>query len=191
MILQTCDIVLETSPSAELSKLIRFFEQKPGQARPIVSHAALVTGAQADSLDPMSALITEAEPHTVERTLHAGYDGTDADIVVFRPLELTDIQRATVVGEMRSYIGASYGYLKLLACAGDFFMGGLDIFRKVCVLDKYPICSWEDAWAFDIIRQRFFGVEKEACEPSDIWNWIMAHPADFQFVWQRGSLYKP
>jgi hypothetical protein len=190
--------MLTTSPGAELSRLIRFFEQAPGKPKPLVSHACLVVSANPDPNDPMGATIVEAEPHTVRHTIHQGYDGTDEKICVFRPMQLTQQQQADVLAEMNSYVGAVYGYVKLLACAGDFLMLGHDVFRRACALNKYPICSWEVAWAFDKVRTNYFGVSKDACEPSDIWNRIISNIGqesnighEFIFIWQRGNLYMP
>ena len=120
------DIGLTTSSGSRLSKLIRFFEAAPGKPKPAVSHAMMCTGPQQDLSDPMSAVITEAEWHTVEHTVHEGYDGTQERIAFFRVLGLTQSQRNTAVTVMRAYIGDRYGAVKLLACAADWCLGGKD-----------------------------------------------------------------
>jgi hypothetical protein len=54
-------------------------------------------------------------------------------------------------------------------------------------MDKYPICSWLVAYAYDAIGWDF-GVPPWVAQPDCIWDYCMAHPERWRVVHPLGKL---
>jgi hypothetical protein len=188
-LLLPCDIVLARHRGAFLSSAIRMFEgwQNPTNNAIIASHSGLITRPGIE----LEAEITEALTKVREHTLaEAGY-GSDPkiDICVFRPINITDAQKHRIVASALSFVGDTYGYAKILAQLGDSLIGGGYFFRRLCRIDKFPICSYVVGKAF-ADEGLDFGVSYHAVTPDDIWTFILANiGTKYQFVWQFGDMY--
>ena len=184
MLLQPGDIVF-TRGTGILSRLIRFFSTTGGESRTMVNHVAVVThGGTAGG-----ALIVEALT-TVQYNRLWRYATPKNEIAIFRARNLS-IQEANLVARTAmTYVGRTYGYLKIVTHFLDYFLGGRYVFRHLTVSDRYPICSWVVAHAYDAVGKRF-GVSDNAASPDDMWDYCVTHPDKYTCVMPLGQLGLP
>jgi hypothetical protein len=176
MDLKACDIVLTRSETL-VGRLIRYFSQSPGEPESQVNHVGVMV---------TPTLIVEAVSKVVRRPLIDAYGPKSKQkLAVYRPLFLSGPDEVKVVLKANSYVGRKYGYLKLAAHLADWCLGGAYVFRRLCGIERYPMCSWLDAHVFREVGETF-GVEENACEPDDIWDWVTAHPERYGCVKQLG-----
>jgi len=172
------DLIFERSRSV-LGKLIRWAERARGEEPAWPNHVAgfVSTASVCEALTrvkvrPWSEFVSEADAAEVWR--HVG---------------LTPNQRIDIAQKALSYKGRKYGGLKLFAHLGDAFIGKLFgrapyLFRRLCRLDRYPICSWLWAWSYArIIGGEPFGVPSAQASPDNMHDhvrnspdWIRVYP---------------
>ena len=180
LLLRRADLVA-TRGTAWVSRAIRVCTRSRGEPPTVVNHVGIITVA-----GPLnSAQLTEAIAHVVERGLFDAYHGRD-QVAVFRCKALTDIERDVAAEKARSYIGRDYGYVKIAAHLFDYGLSRLfhrDTYlaRRLARMDKSPMCSWLDEHAFAVVR-RFFGVPFGTAEPDDLWDYVTAHPDEWECV---------
>jgi len=165
MLLKNADIVL-TARAGVLGQLIRELERGPFEEKSIVEHCGIITkpGTVAQ------AKITECLARgTVERNVLV-YCGPDVSGAIYRRKNLTPALANIITIKALNYVGRHYGYLKLLCHAADYFLGGRYVFRKLCRMDNYPICSWLVAHSFAAAGIWFDGVDADYVQPDDIWD---------------------
>jgi len=85
-----------------------------------------------------------------------------------------------------SYIGRQYGWLKLLIHLLDAFLTFLRrketyFFRRMMFYDRYPICSWVEAYAYKAI-QVDFGCEPNTADPDVIQDYKKTHPEIWKLI---------
>ncbi len=184
IILEPAD-VFATRGKSWLSKAIRIFTRHIGESRTKVNHVGVVVegGTLRD------AVSVEALIRVTERSLAAGYGGRgSSEVAVFRPINLTEEEKATIVAAARKYVGHKYGFLKLLAHLGDWFLQGAYVFRRLAFMKRYPICSWLVAHSFDEVGKHF-AVDAGAATPDDIWDFCVGNPNKYRTVLELGPLY--
>jgi hypothetical protein len=188
MELQAGDIFV-TRGHTVLGRLIRFFSRSVGEDKSRVNHTGIIVDGAAD--DP---IIVEAL-HTVKRYgIYSKYSGTSDDIAIFRPLNLTNEERAAIIQKAESYVGLKYGYLKIGAHFGDWVLNRitrkeLHFFRRAMKMDRYPICSWVVAKSYEA-GGKTFGVKPGDATPDDIWDFCLENPDKFQFLRELTTLNK-
>lgn len=160
--LQPADIVIINGQTL-LSKAIKRFTKSIGESRTIASHV----GIGAPDGDLIEALWT-VKKHKIEEQ----YEESINRILVYRNTEITKDDRIFVAEKALEYVGRYYGPQKILAHAIDHILFDIYLFRKLCVMDNYPICSWVVAYAYDDIGYRF-GVEPKKATPDDIYDHIV------------------
>lgn len=112
-------------------------------------------------------------------------------IEIYRPFILlkntarSSALRGCLTKKCGRWEGRQYGYLKILAQALDGLLGEAYLFRRLCFMKRYPICSWLVAFAFEQCVGRirklfgiendpdwsadpFFGVPTKAATPDDL-----------------------
>lgn len=159
--LRAGDIVLTRSDSPGGS-IIRWFTQSKGETATKVNHV----GIMVDGFN-----IVEALAHVLHRPIDVGYTGKP--IAIYRPLNLTDAEREAITVKAMSYVGRTYGYVKIVAHAIDRFFGGVYVARRLACVDRYPICSWLVAQAYKVAGKDF-GVAAGQADPDDIWDFVVA-----------------
>jgi len=101
---------------------------------------------------------------------------------VWRRKDLTPTERLKVALCAEQYVGRQYGVLKLFAHLGDAVLEklfGRDVYivRRLAFLDRYPICSWVWAWAYDkALNIRFRGLHPRFVTPDDMWDHVRENP---------------
>lgn len=185
MQLEPGDIFL-TRGNSFVSRAIRFFSRGGGESRTMVNHVGLVTepGTMYD------ATIVEASSKVVRRTMSAYALSKNTEVAVYRNMRLTNEQREAIVARANGYVGASYGYVKIVAHLLDWLLGGRYFFRRFAFMDRYPICSWVVAYAY-LDAGLTFGVEAGQASPDDIWDWIYPNIRDYKEIHKLQKIEPP
>jgi hypothetical protein len=181
--LQPGDIFL-TRGKGFLSKAIRVFTRVAGESRTVYNHTGLVVSRGGlQEVEIVEALIS-----VQQHTLWSQYGPPSKDeVAVYRPIRLSLDELQKVVDEGKSYVGRDYGALKLLAHFFDWCLQGAYVFRRLASMDKYPICSWVVAYAYDEIDIGF-DVPPNAASPDDIADFIENHPEMFTLIYPLNLL---
>lgn len=182
--LEPCDIFLVRGTGL-VPWLIRFFSRGIGESRTVVNHTGLVVAGGGLK----AAEIVEAIRFVRKRRLWAAHAGDDL-VAVYRPLNLTADERATIVSAAESYVGRDYGYLMIVAHLLDWFFFHAYLFRRLIRADNYPICSWVVASAYAKAGKNF-GCPPGAAEPDDIWDFVTSNPDKYVLVRPLVTLKMP
>lgn len=168
--LSRADIVFVRGKS-RFARLVRFFTRDPGEERSLISHVAVAV----DDLSIVEALGSGV----VRRRLKAAYP--DGVFAIYRPTKLRFGERAAIAAAAERFVGDRYGWTKIAAHFLDYLLGGAQLFRRLCAIDRTPICSYLVARSYSAVGERF-GVAPGAAAPDDIWDHVTSHPADFAEV---------
>jgi len=171
--LQAADIVL-TANDKFLGKAIRFFTRSIGEPPSKINHVGVM-------VSPTD--IVEALAKTVKRSVRGAYGDSKQWIAVYRPCDLSPPRAALVAAKAESYIGRTYGYVKVVAHMLDWFCGGIYMFRQLVQMDNYPMCSWlaEHAEAAGGI---FFDAPLGSASPDDIWDSVNKYKDKFECIFE-------
>jgi hypothetical protein len=181
--LQPGDVFL-TRGLGPLSRLIRVFTRGFGERRTQVNHVGLVVQ---EGLPPV-AVAVEALSRVRRHPLGSRYGrASRQEIAVFRPLNLSEKEIATVVSAAEGYVGRRYGYLKIVAHLLDWLLLGAYLFRRLARMDDYPICSWLVAHSFAKVGKTF-GVPPGAASPDDIWDFAVQETRKYKMVHPLGPM---
>ena len=155
------DVVLFHGTSL-MSKLIRWCTRDEGEPPTIASHVGIIVS---------DTEIVESLTKTTQRTF-----APTANCWVYRKVDLTPEETLTIVRKARNYVGDKYGWLKVVAHALDHLIfRDHHVMRRLCFMDKYPICSWVVAFAYRAIGYEF-GIPANEATPDDIWDWVTTRP---------------
>ena len=165
--LQSGDVFL-TKGNSFVSKAIRFLTRDKGESRTEVNHVGVVV---VDG-NVQNAVIVEASSKVVRRTMNSYYKSKNTKVAVYRYRNLTDTEEDIIADYSESMVGAKYGYLKIVAHFLDWCLGGVYFFRRFAQMERYPICSWIVAYAYQDAGLGF-GVRANAASPDDIWDWVV------------------
>ncbi len=175
-ILKRGDIFFSTSEGF-MSKAIRRLTRSWGESRTMVSHTGIVVND-----GPFEhALIVEAVRGVKLNNIVECYDKPDSYVSIYRPIGLSDNELTSLVDSASGFIGNKYGYVKLLAHMGDWFLQGAYFFRRLARMKDYPICSWIVAYCYQQIG-RDFGVDCKGAAPDDIWDYVNENPEQYQSI---------
>lgn len=166
MRLEPGDVFL-TQGSSFVSRAIRFLTRDKGESRTEVNHVGVVTAHGSER----TATIVEASSKVVRRRMESYFGSKNTKVAIYRYSLLNDIEERQVVRAANDYVGAKYGYLKIVAHFLDWCLGGVYFFRRFAQMDNYPICSWLVAYAYQDAGLGF-GIEANAASPDDIWDWV-------------------
>jgi hypothetical protein len=136
------------------------------ESKTFATHTGLLTAGQ--------KIIEALFPQGVTfRDFKNFYDGSN--IVIARPLNLSDRERLNIVMAGYQMIDEPYGTLKLIPQLGDGILGKIlkkkDIifFRKVCGDNKFPICSTLVARCYEHANLNF-GIDDRYANPDEIFD---------------------
>jgi hypothetical protein len=163
--------------TALISRLVRFFSTTGGEHATRVNHIAVA--ATTDEIHQVQ--IIEALTHVDLHGLWEQYAGKGDRIAIFRKRNLTDAEAVAIVKKAATYIGDSYGYLKIVMHLLDWCIGGRYFFRRLTHNDKFPICSWVVAAAYSEIGEHF-DCEVAQAEPDDIWDYCLSHMDKYEMI---------
>jgi hypothetical protein len=108
---------------------------------------------------------------------------------VWRRQGLTTGQRQALAREALIYLDTKFGWAKLVTHAMDGLINkvaGKEVFfcRRLNHSDRYPICSWITAFAYDRVLQYRFGVSAECVDPDQMHDWVKSHPAEWSLIFR-------
>jgi hypothetical protein len=112
---------------------------------------------------------------TVKRNPARRYVYTEHE--VWRCCLLSEEHKLRIAAKANDYLGRKYGFSKILTHALDgllvkVFKRELFVFRKLNHVQRYPICSW--IWAFAYEKMGFgFGVPANYITPDDMHDWVV------------------
>lgn len=161
-----------------VGRQIRRASRRDGEAPTYASHAGVVIED--------GRWILEAQPQGVVAT-YAGWKGEDRRAVVFRPNcdhpHLPPIHKQICVEHYAlEYFGQRYGYFKLAVHLFDAFDPfGLNLMERIGWRDRYPICSWIAAYAYDRAGIDLRGLNPSLAQPDDLVD--LAVDAGWELVW--------
>jgi uncharacterized protein YycO len=173
MELKAADIVLARSETF-VGRAIRFFTRQIGESPTKVNHVGIIT-------DPRT--IVEALNKTTRRSMIGAYGPPSKQaIAIYRPRNLSEVERAAIVAKAESYVGRSYGYLKIVACTLDWALNDAYVFRRLVNLDRFPYCSWLVAHAY-LAAGKTFGCPAGQASPDDIWDFVNKRTDLYEQLW--------
>jgi hypothetical protein len=170
LVLEPCDIFL-TKGDSFVSRAIRFFSRSFGEKRTEVNHVGIIV----ESGSVHSAQAVEALSKVRRHPLGRYAKKPKTGVAVFRPINLTDDEKAKVVAKAESYVGRKYGWPKIATHLMDWCLNGAYVFRRLTNKDDYPICSWVVAYAY-LAAGKDFRVDAGAANPDDIWDFVRENP---------------
>lgn len=168
-LLQPCDITVHYLPDDEIAKIIRWRTKGRKEGPTIAHHVGIVVEpGLAPYATVIEALVTERiRPHR----LGDYYAGSDTRIAVYRPLNLTPMDKEIIVAKARSYEGRKYGFGKI----------ALQLVGVRGFVDKWPICSWVVAHAYGEAGY-YFGRPPMKATPDDIHDFAAGRADRFDMV---------
>lgn len=115
---------------------------------------------------------------------------------IWRCRTLTNPQRAALTAQALRYLNARFGWPKLLTHVLDDLLNKIlhhevFFFRRLNHNDRYPICSWITAFAYDRALHYHFGVPPECADPDQIHDWVTAHPAEWGQIYRGAVAARP
>ena len=165
-----------------VSRAIRWCERTKGEAPSKCSHVGVMYDDKLICESLSTVKIHPIAPRIEQYVRQGGW------VDVFRARELVLAENVSAVQMVcRHYQGRRYGTIKIVAHALDRALGGRYLFRRLCCLKNYPICSWLVAYAFEPIRFGYFGQSPKAVQPDDIHDWCMAQVNLFDLVASFGT----
>lgn len=167
MRLEPGDIFL-TQGTSFVSRAIRVLTRNVGESRTEVNHVGVVTQTGSEK----TAVIVEASSKVIRRTMASYATSKSTKVAIYRRSSLHNEEEFAIVNAANRYVGAKYGYLKIVAHFLDWCLGGVYFFRRMAFMDNYPICSWLVAYAYQNAGLGF-GVAANAASPDDIWDWVI------------------
>lgn len=172
-----CDIVLIRDYTF-LGGAIRFLTRRVGESRTEVNHVGIVVKKGSP---PAKATIVEALGKVKRHSLGERYGNGRSDVAIYRRKGLSCAEKEKILSAADQYVGASYGYAKIVLHFLDALLLGFVVFRRLACLHRYPICSWVVAQSYKK-AQKQFGVAAKAATPDDIWDHIKNHPKDYKCI---------
>jgi hypothetical protein len=176
MILEPCDTFF-TRSKTWLGWLIRACTRAPGEARTWAQHVGMIVEA-GEGLD---AIAVEALTTVERHPLRDEYGDGKTELAIYRPLNLTQEEKALILKRAESYVGRRYGYLKIGLHFLDWCCGGIVLFRRLGTVDRFPICSYLVAHCFQAAGKTF-GIKADAASPDDMLDFTQANPDKYQRV---------
>lgn len=180
--LEPLDIVC-VAGVGRISNAIRWATRLPGEAESEVSHVAFV--AKAGTV--YTAEVQEAllERRRIVRRPLGEYAGTGASVAVWRPLGLTEADRAAMLARADETRGTRYGYPNLVLHLIDG-LAGKALRRRVRFATRFALRSWQecsanvsDVWAAAGLT---FGVATGAASPDDVADFCTYRPDKYALV---------
>lgn len=169
------DIFFTRSQSL-LGRAIRWVEHDPNEPNGVwANHTGLFVG-DGTVLD---APVVEALWKVRKGPLQFGQG---VAVAVFRPTALSHSQQYRLGVVAESFVGATYGWWKLLFHLADrAFFKGKKVLSRFLFKDNRPICSYLAAHAYNAVGISF-GMDPDAADPDEMMDYCLAHPDEWEFV---------
>ncbi|MEM3508590.1 MAG: hypothetical protein QXJ06_00670 [Candidatus Aenigmatarchaeota archaeon] len=185
MKIRACDI-LGYASNKLIGKVIKFFEEGYREEKSVISHTGLFVN-DANCLE--EAIIIEAlfPKGVVCRYFYDNYKDELENCYILRPLNLKEEDKEKIIDEAFNLVGSGYGVLKLIPQALDgmiskiFRKRNVVLFKKICLIDKMPICSTLVGYVFKK-RGYEFGIRYNYANPDDIWDFAIRNRDKYEII---------
>ena len=159
-----------------IGRLIRLATRAPGEGPTWANHVGIIV--LGGSEDPI-ALDTDFRVRAKPLSEFKG------EIEVWRHTGLHPMERGWIAAKAAEYQGRPYGWGKVLLHGLDALLTKLIraevfLFRRLAVIDRYPICSWIPAFAYHRVTGYTFGVDPAWADPDWIYDYI-----NNSLLWER------
>jgi hypothetical protein len=114
---------------------------------------------------------------------------------VWRRQGLTAEQRQALTLKALVYSGTKFGWGKLVTHVLDGLINKIlrrevFLFRRLNHGDRYPICSWITAFAYERALHYRFGVPPEYADPDQMHDWVKIHPREWTLIYRYATPQK-
>jgi hypothetical protein len=115
---------------------------------------------------------------------------------VWRRRGLTAEQRQALTGKALFYFGMKFGWPKLVTHVLDGLINKITrkevfFFRRLNHNDRYPLCSWITAFAYDRALHYRFGAPPECADPDQMHDWVTTHPMEWTLIFRYATKMMP
>ena len=178
------DIISFAGRGDAVSRATRWLTRTTGESATYAVHTAQFLDAGhylemnlVTKIRPTAAIFT---PRGAQKMWRRGF-------TVWRCRALTPAQRAAISRHARAYLGAKFGWAKLLTHLLDGLINkvvgrNVFFFRRLNHDQRYPLCSWITAFSYDRALHYRFGVPPEWADPDQIDDWVKMHPDEWERV---------
>jgi len=173
---QSFDLALVRNRSL-MGRIIRWATRSRGEEPTYANHVGVILNSGEMPTHWHAAAIVEAQKKVVHRPFRA-LEGRD--MVIFRPLTLTQPQQRAIRNELLYHVGHGYAWWKL----------GVHLYAKLTG-HKAPL-KWVDTSGSDICSDLVakawkragltFGVRAKFATPDDIFDYCVANPQKYERV---------
>ena len=176
MILEPCDIFFTRGDSL-FAYLIRRATRKKNEAPTWAGHVGCVVEAG----EGYEAIVVEALTTVEQHPMKEQYESSVVEIKVFRPLSLTDDQKAKILAYLKRSVGERYGYAKI-ALHGIYWLTGWDWVLNFGFIKSRPICSYLVANAWKEAGLTFGMGLSKVPSPDDMMDFCAENPSRYQLI---------
>lgn len=177
----TGDLVFFKDSKSKVSFLIRLMSTLRGEGPTFANHVGVIA---------WSSVVCEALAEGVKfHELVKKYAKPRYEVAIFRSLEVGAGDQVRIAKAIQHYRNKKYGKAKLAAHAVDWFLSAFtgwrwDVYaaRRLCRMDRYPICSWLVAWVYKRAGVPFKADPRKA-QPDDLMDEVEADP-DWVCIWR-------
>jgi hypothetical protein len=168
--------VFFTRSSSLLGLAIRWAETDPDEEPTWANHTGVIVQGGWIGGPGVQAEVVEA----LWKTRRGPLKVNGVAVRVFAPTRPINLIRFRAVAD--SYVGATYGWWKLLFHLADrAFFRGRKVLSKTLHIDERPICSYLAAKVFAAVGVGF-GVQPEAATPDEMMDYCLDHPDEWEEI---------
>jgi hypothetical protein len=183
--------VFVTQGTGLLAALILKFQTEKNEKPSVVNH----TGFIVSNGELPNAILVEAN-HKIRKGTFEEFYGPNAhktQVAVFRRRDITSEQKAFIRAEANRHVGETYGYIKILGHAGDYYLSKLfkrrvTLFRSVFRAKSIPICSYFVGDIGAKLKWTFKNRPVRELQPDDVWDECTENTDEWECV-QKLTLY--
>lgn len=154
------------------SKAIRWFTRAPGE-EPTYTNHTFGFGPECEIVEALFSV--KRMPLTDWRP--------PAEFEIWRHMGLLPQDRARIALTTARKEGRVYGGFKILAHLGDSLLTkilaprshNIHLFRRLCFLPRYPICSWLWGWAYEHAGWTLSHCPARYATPDDQHDWVTSN----------------
>lgn len=174
---QPSDLIFYKSKSL-LGRLIRFFTRGNREEKTFTNHVA---GIDIPPYKIEALWKVERRPFNINTEID--------EIEVWRNTKLGYVDKQDVAEAAYNYVGRQYGAFKIVTHMLDclvvkFIKHEFYFFRRLTLDDRYPICSWVWAFAYEKVGYAF-GVKPEYAQPDDMHDFVVSS-SDWKLIYKKG-----
>lgn len=186
LVLHPGDVFFSRS-GTRLGRAIRYFQRLPGEPESKVNHTGLIVfGDRPYTRCAMSIEALHKVRYGGFRMFYGPPEGRGIQVAIYRDLTLDAYTIHRLVSRAMTFEHRRYGYRKLGLHLLDYWLAlafrrDVYFFRRLSVVDRYPICSYIVAHSYSAVG-RNFGVAPGQASPDDILDYIEQHPDKWECV---------